>query len=274
MRWEINFIKEAGFNMLRKHVKIEPARYYYHCDQLGIIVWQDMVSGGISPKPIWFFFANKFKGLKDNRFYWRLGRKMKQNREQFLLEYRRMLTALFNVVSIAVWGPFNEGWGQFDAAKIAEMTQQLDPSRLIDHASGWFDQGAGDFKSEHFYFNPLPEPKPDPKRAWVLSEFGGYSLKVPDHVWDPHKDFGYKKFSSQGDLTQGYTQLLQKQLIPWIRAGLSAAIYTQTSDVETEVNGFLTYDREIIKMNLADIQKVHFELHQAYQAALNASKDP
>lgn len=265
MRWEITFIKEAGFNMIRKHVKVEPARYYYHCDRIGVIVWQDMVSGGISPKPIWFFFAKRQKKLRDDRSYWRLGRKGEQNREQFLQEYRRMIAALINTVSIAIWGPFNEGWGQFDAAQIAAMTHQRDPSRLVDHASGWFDQGAGDFKSEHHYFKPLPDPQPDPKRGWVLSEFGGYSLKLPGHVWDTQKDFGYKKFSNREDLTQGYLELLEKQLIPWIKAGLTAAVYTQTTDVETEINGLLTYDREIIKMDLDRIRKAHQKLYQEYQ---------
>lgn len=265
MRWEITFIKEAGFNMIRKHVKVEPARYYYHCDRIGVIVWQDMVSGGISPKPIWFFFAKRQKKLRDDRSYWRLGRKGEQNREQFLQEYRRMIAALINTVSIAIWGPFNEGWGQFDAAQIAAMTHQRDPSRLVDHASGWFDQGAGDFKSEHHYFKPLPDPQPDPKRGWVLSEFGGYSLKLPGHVWDTQKDFGYKKFSNREDLTQGYLELLEKQLIPWIKAGLTAAVYTQTTDVETEINGLLTYDREIIKMDLERIRKAHQKLYQEYQ---------
>ncbi|MFU8826794.1 MAG: glycoside hydrolase family 2 protein [Brevefilum sp.] len=262
MQWEINFIKQAGFNLLRKHVKVEPQRYYYHCDRAGIIVWQDMVSGGISPKPIWFLFAPLFKSLRDDRAYWRLGRGRKQNREQFKLEYERMILALINTVSIAIWGPFNEGWGQFDAAHIAEWTKTLDPTRLVDHASGWFDQGAGDFKSEHIYFKPLPRPEPDPQRGWVLSEFGGYSLNLPKHAWNPSKDFGYKKFNSPETLTAGYLDLLENQLIPWIKAGLSAAVYTQTTDVETEINGFLTYDRKVTKMDLQAIAAAHRRLWQ------------
>lgn len=263
VRWEITFLKEAGFNMLRKHVKVEPARYYYHCDRAGIIVWQDMVSGGISPKPIWFLFAPLFKSLRDDRGYWRLGRGRLENRQQFMLEYQRMIEHLYNVVSIAIWGPFNEGWGQFDAASIAEWTNALDPTRLVDHTSGWFDQGAGDFKSEHIYFKPLPEPKSDAARGWVLSEFGGYSLYLPGHTWDPKKDFGYKKFTNQAALTEGYLALLKDQLIPWIKAGLSAAIYTQTTDVETEINGFLTYDRKVVKMDLEAIKAAHQALYQA-----------
>lgn len=261
MLWDIRLLKKAGFNMLRKHVKVEPARYYYHCDREGVIVWQDMVSGGISPRPIWFFFANLFKNIRDDRSFWRLGRADSDNRAYFEIEYQRMLDALHNVVSIAIWGPFNEGWGQFDAARIANWTKRHDRTRLVDHASGWFDQEDGDFKSEHIYFKPLPEPVIDPNRAWVLSEFGGYSLNLQDHAWNPRKDFGYKKFTNKDDLTSGYIELLQKELIPWIRAGLSAAVYTQTSDVETEVNGLVTYDRMVIKMDLDAIRAVHQELY-------------
>lgn len=268
IRWEINFLKDAGFNMLRKHIKVEPARYYYHCDRAGIIVWQDMVNGGISPKPIWFLFAPLFRTLKDNRAYWRLGRRQAANRRQFTVEYERMIKTLFNVVSIAIWCPFNEGWGQFDAAQIAEFTQQLDPTRLVDHASGWFDQGAGHFKSEHIYFKPLPPPQIDPGRSWVLSEFGGYSLNLPEHAWNPRKDFGYKKFDTSEALTQGYIELIEQQLIPWVEAGLSAAVYTQTTDVETEVNGLITYDRKVNKIDLASLKAVHKKLFQAFQKVL------
>jgi beta-galactosidase/beta-glucuronidase len=267
IQWEINFLKRAGFNMLRKHVKVEPARYYYHCDRAGLIVWQDMVSGGISPKPIWFLFAPLLKSLHDGRAYWRLGRQQKANRHQFKVEYQRMLSNLYNVVSVAIWVPFNEGWGQFDAAYFADWTKDLDPTRPVDHASGWFDQGAGDFKSEHIYFKPLHKPRIDPTRAWVLSEFGGYSLNLPKNSWNPKKDFGYKKFASRESLTKGYVDLLENQLIPWIKTGLSAAVYTQTTDVETEVNGFLTYDRKVIKMNLEALQSVHKKLYLA-------SRDP
>jgi hypothetical protein len=133
---------------------------------------------------------------------------------------------------------------------------------LVDHASGWFDQGAGDFKSEHIYFKPLPEPEFDPDRGLVLSEFGGYSLNLPEYAWNPKKDFGYKKFMDKETLTEGYLHLLEHELIPWIRQGLSAAVYTQTNDVETEVNGFLTYDRKMVKMDMDAIRKAHKNLYQ------------
>ena len=262
MQWEIQFLKDTGFNMLRKHIKVEPARYYAHCDRIGIIVWQDMVSGGISPKPIWFALPKIMPHRKDNRAYWFLGRQNPANRDQFRLEYQRMIDTLYNVVSIAIWGPFNEGWGQFDAAEIADWTRRYDPSRLVDHASGWFDQGAGDFKSEHIYFKPLPVPEIEPGRGLVLSEFGGYSLNIPEHVWDPDKDFGYKKFTNSEQLTAGYLKLMEDELIPWIKAGCSAAVYTQTTDVETEINGFLTYDRQVEKMDIAAIREAHLKLYE------------
>lgn len=262
LQWEIQFLKDTGFNMLRKHIKVEPARYYAHCDRLGIIVWQDMVSGGISPRPIWFVFAKLMAKMKDNRAYWRLGRENPANRAEFRSEYQRMIDALYNVVSIAIWGPFNEGWGQFDAAEIADWTQSYDPTRLVDHTSGWFDQGKGDFRSEHVYFKPLPAPAFSPGRGLVLSEFGGYSLNIPDHVWNPDKDFGYKKFTSIGALTEGYLNLLENELIPWVRAGCSGAVYTQTTDVEKEVNGFLTYDRQVEKMDMAKVREIHQKLYK------------
>lgn len=260
MRWDIDFIKSAGFNMLRKHIKVEPARYYAYCDRVGLIVWQDMISGGISPKPIWFALVGLFKKMKDNRCYWRLGRQNKANRAQFKTELKRMIDVLHNFTSIAIWGPFNEGWGQFDAAEISEWTKTYDPTRLVDHASGWFDQGAGDFASEHIYFKPLPDPKFDPDRGLVLSEFGGYSLEIPGHVWVENRAFGYKKFQDAQTLSDGYRDLVTQQLIPWARAGCSAAVYTQTADVEIEINGFLTYDRRVVKMEADLLKQLHRKL--------------
>jgi beta-galactosidase/beta-glucuronidase len=262
LRWEVDFIKDAGFNMVRKHIKVEPARYYAHCDRAGLIVWQDMVSGAMTPRPVWFGLVKLMKKMHDDRFYWRLGRASHQNREQFKAEYQRMIDALYNTVSIAIWGPFNEGWGQFDAARIADWTKAYDPTRLVDHASGWFDQGAGDFKSEHVYFKSLPTPKFDGRRGLVLSEFGGYSLILPGHNWDPARDFGYKKFRDEDSLTKGYLGLVNDQLLDWVRAGCSAAVYTQTTDVETEVNGFLTYDRRAVKMDIDRVRTANLRLYE------------
>jgi hypothetical protein len=167
---------------------------------------------------------------------------------------------LYNFPCIGMWVPFNEGWGQFDARQTADWLQACDPTRPVDHASGFYDQGGGDCKSPHVYFKKLPVIKPEKKRAAVLSEFGGYSLKVDGHLWNHSAEFGYKKFTSIDELTDAYLALLERELKPCIEAGLSAAIYTQTTDVEIEVNGYVTYDREVEKMDFAKVRKLHEEL--------------
>jgi hypothetical protein len=159
-----------------------------------------------------------------------------------------------------MWVPFNEAWGQFDANAVADWLKSYDPTRPVDHASGWFDQGGGNFRSIHTYFKSLMPEDPDDKRAVILSEFGGYAIKVDGHVWNPETAFGYKKFETKDELTQAYINLLETQLKPWVENGLSGAVYTQTSDVEIEINGYLTYDREIVKMDTETIKKIHQNL--------------
>lgn len=261
MRWDLAFIKTMGCNMLRKHVKVEPARYYYYCDQLGLIVWQDMVSGAkaVGDMPTLSAMLLGYNRPDDQDFR-PAGREDPASREEFRRELSEMVEHLYNFPCIGVWVPFNEGWGQFQAKSIAGWLHQLDPTRLVDHASGWFDQAAGDFKSLHVYFKSLPRFKPEPKRAAVLSEFGGYSLKLADHAWDPDVQFGYRKYKTSQALTGAYVRLLRKQLQPLVAAGLSAAVYTQTTDVEIEINGFVTYDREVVKMDLELVTQVHKEL--------------
>jgi len=156
--------------------------------------------------------------------------------------------------------PFNESWGQFDAKAIAKWLHAYDPTRPVDHASGWFDQGGGDCRSLHVYFKKLPRDKPKKRRALVLSEFGGYSLKLDGHLWNPSAEFGYRKFHSREELTAAYLELLERELKPWIARGLSAAVYTQTTDVEIEINGYLTYDREVEKMDFRQLQEAHESL--------------
>jgi hypothetical protein len=144
---------------------------------------------------------------------------------------------------------------------MAQWVKAYDPTRLVDHASGWFDQGGGDFQSRHIYFKKLKQPKPD-KRAFVISEFGGYSLKVPGHMWDENKKFGYRFYESSETLTEAYLTLLEKELKPLISQGLAAAVYTQTTDVEIEINGYLTYDRKVEKMDVKKIRQAHAELFE------------
>ena len=250
--YDIRTCKALGFNMLRKHIKIEPLRWYYHCDREGMLVWQDMPSGG-SSYSFGVIGILPFLGVRLNdgpKNYARFGRESESGRAQYYEELACMLDHLQNCVSLAMWIPFNEGWGQFDANKAVEFIRQRDTSRTIDHASGWHDQGGGDCVSPHIYFTRLKTPLHQKwkARAFVLSEFGGYSHAVPGHVWNPGKVFGYRKFNSLDALRAAYAKLFARQVQPLMDRGLSASVYTQVSDVEDEVNGLMTYDREIIKV--------------------------
>ena len=198
---------------------------------------------------------------RDDRWYRRYGRGDQVSRENYWHELRQMVDHLHNFACIGMWVPFNEAWGQFDSNEVAKWLKDYDPTRPIDHASGWFDQGGGDFRSIHTYFKALAPEDPDSKLGVILSEFGGYALKLDGHVWNPETEFGYKKCETGGALTQAYVDLLETQLKPWIERGLSGAVYTQTTDVEIEINGYLTYDREIEKMDTASLKKVHQDLY-------------
>ena len=187
--------------------------------------------------------------VKDNR-YKVIGREGKANRDNYKKELKEMIDALYNVPSIGMWVPFNEAWGQFDAAETAEWVEKYDSTRCVDHASGWYDQGIGDIKSVHIYFRKLRIPKRINGRTVVISEYGGYSLLEKDHVWCEDKEFGYKKFKTREELQAAYVALINEQLKPLVQKGVSAAVYTQLTDVETEINGLITYDREIVKMDM------------------------
>jgi beta-galactosidase/beta-glucuronidase len=258
MRRDVELVKGLGCNMLRKHVKVEPARYYYYCDKIGLIVWQDMVSGGRAQNEWEAILSLVFNPRRRNdRAYRRFGRENAASRADFRRELGEMIDALHNFACIGVWVPFNEGWGQFEAKAVGEWVRSYDPTRLVDHASGWFDQGGGDFISRHIYNLALKPVPPKEGRAMVLTEFGGYSLKVNGHLWNPSGEFGYKKFATPAALTEAYIHLLENELQPWVDAGLSAAIYTQTTDVEIEVNGYVTYDREVEKMDFVKVGAAH-----------------
>lgn len=249
MIFDIAEMKRLGFNMLRKHIKIEPLRWYYHCDRLGMIVWQDMMSGG---KYIGDFYAGVLPNIgilrvKDNK-YKVFSRTEKSWRDDFERELTEMIDLLYNTVSLYCWVPFNEAWGQFDALRICEYVRRLDNTRVIDHASGWYDQGGGDVQSMHKYILPIRMRKPD-HRAFVITEFGGYSQKEAGHMWNPKKAFGYLMFKDKSSLTKAYEKLMKKQVIPLVAKGLSGTIYTQVSDVENEVNGIYTYDRAVLKLD-------------------------
>lgn len=263
MQADIELVKRLGCNMLRKHVKVEPARFYYHCDRIGLIVWQDLPNGGSPANETALFLLNLFGIRTNDRDYRRAGRAQPESRQDLKRELQEMVEALYDFPCIGMWVPFNEAWGQFDARMIADWLKDFDPTRPVDHASGWFDQGGGDCDSLHVYFRKLKTKKAK-RRAVVLSEFGGYSLKVDGHLWNDEADFGYKRFTSREALTEGYVSLVEKELLPWVRRGLSAAVYTQLTDVENEVNGYVTYDRAVEKMDLSRLAALHqtlFERH-------------
>lgn len=258
MIFDIKEMKHLGFNMLRKHIKMEPMRWYYHCDRLGMIVWQDMMSGGAY---IGDFYAGVLPNLgikvKDDK-YKTFSREEKKARDDYKRELTEMIEQLYNVVSIYCWVPFNEGWGQFDALKICNYVKSLDETRVVDHASGWYDQGGGDIQSMHKYVFPVTMPKLDKKRAFVITEFGGYQNRVPGHTWSEDKTFGlYLKFKNKSTLTNAYKKLYEKQIIPLIDKGLCGTIYTQVSDVENEYNGIYTYDRKVLKIEESVITEIN-----------------
>ena len=244
---DILLAKESGFNMLRKHIKVEPLRWYYHCDRLGMLVWQDMPCGGGSYSPA-VVTAPLFTGhhLSDS-LYARFGRADELGRREFADELCDMVNHLYNCPCIAMWVIFNEGWGQFDAKQMTDAVRFIDNTRTIDHASGWHDQGCGDVKSVHVYFRPY-RFRPDKKgRAVVLSEFGGYARAEEGHLFGK-KTFGYKLYDSVDALSAALEKLFSHQIRPAKEKGLAAAVYTQLSDVEDEINGLVTYDRRVVKI--------------------------
>ena len=259
MVFDIQTAKDCGYNMLRKHIKIEPLRWYYHCDRLGMLVWQDMVSGG-GPYDPWLTSLLPTVGIVKRRDtdHAKFGRKTPESREQFRQECRQTLEHLYNCPCIALWTPFNEGWGQFEALSIAAWVKERDPSRFVDHASGWQDQGWPEIQSRHIYFRPV-RLKND-GRALCLTEFGGYSLPLEGHRWS-RRNFGYRLFRSREALAEAYRRLYETQVLPHLqREGLTAAVYTQLSDVEEETNGLLTYDRAVLKIDPAVLRQIHQEL--------------
>ena len=247
MIFDIRTAKESGFTMLRKHIKVEPLRWYYHCDRIGMLVWQDMPCGGGSYNPL-IVSAPLFTGLHlSDRLHFLFGRAGKESRKEFRAELAAMIRHLYNCPCIALWVIFNEGWGQFDAKEMLSVVKGLDKTRTIDHASGWHDQGIGQVRSEHVYFRPYSFKTDRRGRAVLLSEFGGYNHAVSGHAFGK-KDFGYKRFETPVQLRAAIEELYLTQIIPAKEQGLAAAAYTQLSDVEDELNGLMTYDRKVVKI--------------------------
>lgn len=255
---DIRLAKNLGFNTLRKHIKIDNMRWYYHCDRLGMIVIQDFVSGGEPPKKRFFYLAPFFDfRINDAEQHALLGRKNAVGRRFFEDEMPLVVNRLYNVTSMAIWTLFNEGWGQFDSHRLTGKLRELDSTRLIDSTSGWFDQGDGDIRSFHIYWGKLKRTL-DPKRLVGLSECGAFSLLVEGH-YETSKHIFYKYYKNDKKLMAAIEKLYTKRLAYLREHGLSIMIYTQFSDVEAEVNGVVTYDRRIIKVK----EKKMRELNQA-----------
>lgn len=234
MLYDVEMTQKWGFNMLRKHVKVEPAVYYYECDKLGMLVWQDMPNG------------NYFQDLRIQAWEEKDAKRSKESSRQFEQELKEMMDYYHSFPSIVAWVPFNEGWGQYDTERVTKWVENYDTSRLIDSPSGWADRGVGDMIDVHLYPGPGME-LPEENRAAVLGEFGGIGWAVPDHIWWDKKNWGYLTYDDEKAYETRFEELM-KDLVSLKSFGLSAAIYTQTTDVEGEVNGLMTYDREKVKI--------------------------
>ncbi len=256
---EIKKVKALGFNVLRKHIKIEPQIFYSECDRLGIIVWQDMINNG------------KYKFLRDTVFPTvgflkkndKRKHKNKEQREAFISTMKETVNLLYNHPSVCYWTIFNEGWGQFDSQKAYETLKELDTTRIIDTTSGWFKCGDSDVLSRHIYFRKI-KIKPD-KKPVVLSEFGGATLKIEGHIFNPDNAYGYSKCNSREEFVQKFRDLYLGQILPAVKRGLCASIFTQVSDVEDEINGLFTYDRKVDKIYPNEFIDVSQKLQEEIQ---------
>lgn len=252
LRYDIEKTKDFGYNMIRKHVKVEPARWYYWCDRLGIIVWQDMPSGGKGPE--W---------VTDGYFDGSLSRRMPESEATYKKEWKEIIDYLYSVPSIGVWVPFNESWGQFKTPEIVEWTKSYDPSRLVNPASGGNHYPVGDILDIHNY----PDPEMyfyDASRANVLGEYGGIGRKIEGHTWVPEQGWGYVEYDTEEKVTDTYVEYANK-LLNLIPRGFSAAVYTQTTDCEVELNGLMTYDREVVKLNEQRIREINLMISNYFK---------
>lgn len=261
MKSDILLMKSMGFNTLRKHIKVESPRWYYHCDTIGMLVWQDLPSGGkFPPNPVTAYGPYKIPGFRlPDSNYALFHRENPQSRENCLKELREMVGTLYNTVCIAMWVPFNEGWGQFDSTSAGQMIRTLDPSRTVDNISGWMDQHAGQFNSRHVYRRPYVYKKDRFGRCTILSEFGGYSCAIAGHC--PDSGWGYRTESDPVHLRNSLISLYRNQILPAVKQGLCGSIYTQLSDVETEINGLVTWDRQVVKVEPQIMKELNSELY-------------
>lgn len=267
LKYDIIKLKELGYNTIRKHIKVEPDRFYYLCDELGMVVWQDMPNGGGEYNLLHVMYMTNVLScygriIKDNH-YGLFARKDEAGRKQYYEDLKGMVEQLYNYPSIAVWVPFNEGWGQFDATKATALIKTVDNSRLINEACGWFDQKGGDMYSIHNYLRKL-KVKPNKDRVVALTEFGGYAFPIPGHM-ACEKEFGYKHYKTKEELTANYRRLWEEEVYPNVAKGMCSTIYTQTSDIEEEINGLMTYDREENKFMEAELKEIHKKLYRVFE---------
>jgi beta-galactosidase/beta-glucuronidase len=255
LKFDIEKTKDMGFNMIRKHVKVEPSRWYYHCDRMGMLVWQDMPSGDMGNH--WESRPGVYgRGTVQDR--------TPESENIFKTEWNEIMQELHNFPSIVVWVPFNEAWGQFKTAEISQWTAQKDPSRLVNIASGGNFEPVGHIMDLHNYPDPIM-PHPDiygSKQILVLGEYGGLGLPIEGHTWQDKNNWGYQSFKSKEELKTRYTEFINR-LPHLIEKGLSAAVYTQTTDVEIETNGLMTYDRKIMKIPVDTLKQIHRPLYNS-----------
>ena len=248
--WDIQTMKALGFNTLRKHIKIEPEQFYYDCDRLGMIVFQDMVNNGAYS----FIRDTALPTIGLKRLNDRFLNRGREARETFLRSMERTVEQLGNHPCICYWTIFNEGWGQFESTKAYRRLKELDGSRFVDSASGWFAGGESDVVSEHVYFKPFRFHKTE--KPLVLSEFGGYVFAPEGHVFNPGKSYGYRNFKRLEDWRAAVAELYEREIVPVVKEGLCGAIYTQVSDIEDEVNGLVSYDRKVVKPDPAAMRAI------------------
>jgi beta-galactosidase/beta-glucuronidase len=253
---DIKLMKDAGFNMVRKHVKVEPLRWYYQCDKLGLIVWQDMPSGYGEIVPV-KDHDHSVEGDWMAKNYRDIDRDA-NNEAMYRNEWKDIVEQLYNFPSICLWVPFNESWGQFKTNEILKWTKELDPTRVVDGPSGWIDRGEGETHDYHLYGDRLKTLPVEKGRALVIGEFGGLGFAIPGHVYSD-KAWSYKSIKNEDEFYTAYKELIDK-VAELKKQGFSAAVYTQLTDVETEINGLVTYDREKIKTSLDKLKKLHDEL--------------
>jgi len=251
MLFDLKFLKEAGFNMLRKHMKVEPARYYYNADKLGLLIWQDMPASGSTPKGT---RTAQFTGPSGTRDIF----KKASSAAQFELEYRRIIRMLYNHPSVVSWVTFNEGWGQYETGRLTEYVRGLDQTRLINSVSGWTLLDFGDVYDIHTYEAIPKAPKNMQNRAIVVGEYGGIGYAIKGHLWNINATgWGYQSYEDTEKLTDAYRKKFTEIIRQKRELGISASVYTQTTDVQGESNGLLTYDRKVIKIPVNTLKKIH-----------------